>query len=171
MKAPTKPTGRVPDEDDEFHSLVAAAVAEYKQQLTDALLKEVPQELMPHIGKWLSENYSFMTTRGPLEAWIMTWALGIQTGSASHIVQCLFTCMQSGMRLSATEKGQLGWVHCKAQVGDRIARVFGCSQFIVLRASRGGDHFQVIGDALLSGLKVEDLGPWGDDEVKRLKIQ
>jgi hypothetical protein len=93
-------------------------------------------ELFAPIDTWLAANSSFNIAGQDLKYWC-------------------------GMRLLATEKGYLGWIHPHAQTGDKIVRIFGCSQHVVLRAAQKRD--QVVGDAILSGAEI------GDQEYKGCK--
>jgi hypothetical protein len=51
---------------------------------------------------------------------------------------------------------------------DRIAKIFGCSQFVILRAYQNGYH--MVGDALLSGVMVENMESFDEDEVECLQV-
>jgi hypothetical protein len=160
-----------PVHDEKTQRFHRAVTAEYKRQLKESLMNDLPRGLLPPFNTWLSENYSFMMDGQPTQSWSKTCDLEpCQTRDASKVVLHFFKIMQLGMRLLRTEKGLLGWVHPMAQQGDRIARVFGCSQFVVLRAHNNGCNYQIVGDALLSGVKVEDVEIFDDDEVHCLQI-
>jgi hypothetical protein len=58
------------------------------------------------------------------------------------------------MRLVVTQKGYLGWIHPQAQEGDNIARIFGCSQHVVLRATQ--NRYLVVGDAVFPRAETRD---------------
>jgi hypothetical protein len=133
---------------------------------------DIPQALLPQFNIWLSENHSFMTSREPLEdgAFGGDYDQFVRTVGFPKFFASLLICMQSSMRLTWTQKGDLGWVHPMAQKGDKIVRIFGCRQYVVLRAFETGEDYHVIGDVHLFGMSVDDLGDFGDDQVQSLKI-
>lgn len=95
--------------------------------------------------------------------------INIQNAISSDVIRDLVICMQSGMPLLRIRNQLLGWVHPTSRTGDKIFRVFSCSELIVLRASDNGDHYQTMGDAHLFSMKDVDLR-WTEEQVESLKI-
>jgi hypothetical protein len=59
--------------------------------------------------------------------------------------------LQFNMRLSVTRRGYLGWADARAQAGDRIAILLGCSVPVILRPRAEGG-WCLVGDAIIPGL-------------------
>jgi hypothetical protein len=112
-------------------------------------------EFLATIHTWLAANSSFSIARRDLEWWWKIFHLRAgQIRDIRRITDCFYRSIQCGMRLLATEKGHLGWIHPQAQEGDRIVRIFGCDQYVVLRATK--NRYRVVGDAILPGVEIGD---------------
>jgi hypothetical protein len=66
------------------------------------------------------------------------------------------------MRLTLTERGQLGWVDHRTQLGDKVALLLGCTVPVILRPRKGGGY-HVVGNSIICGLMdgeglKEDIG-------------
>jgi hypothetical protein len=145
--------------------------AKSKQILKLAVINTIPQALLPQFNNWVLENHSFLAFREPLKGG--TFARNYHQsviGGLPEFVSFLLMCMQLGMRLIRPQEVVFGGVHPMAQKGDKIARVLGCSEYVVLRASEAGEGYQVIGAAHMFGIDVVHKGDSEDDEVQRLKL-
>ena len=146
-------------------------IARYRQALEQDVTEQIPLEILPQFKIWFLENISLILARGPLKSLIPASIFHPPETNKGEtgIFHYFCMCMQSGRRLMGTESGFLGLVHPMAQKGDKIVRIFGCSEFVVLRALDSEGHHQVIGDAFFGSLKV---GKTGDvfDEAKHIKI-
>lgn len=70
-------------------------------------------------------------------------------------------------RLITTKKGQLGMGPCRAQKGDRICVLLGCSIPLVLRPREGKSSYEVIGECYLHGyMNGEVLGELDGENIK-----
>lgn len=124
-------------------------------------------ELLAPIDTWLAANSSFNIAGQDLKYWWKMLHLRTsQIGDAPRITHHFYNSIRCGMRLLATEKGYLGWIHPQAQTGDKIVRIFGCSQHIVLRAAQ--KRYRVVGDAILSGAEIGDQKYKGCKEDLRI---
>jgi hypothetical protein len=142
---------------------------ESAQQLEEAQLTNVSQDLTNPIWTWLAENRSFMVHGHTIEYWMKTWSQSSNGENAVRNTRHFFNNIRSCMRLLVTERGYLGWAHPQARKGDRIALFFGCCRPVILRAYQ--DHYHVVGDACLSGQSITDLlDQSADDEVENVRI-
>ncbi|KAL2686953.1 hypothetical protein Neosp_004500, partial [[Neocosmospora] mangrovei] len=114
---------------------------------------ENTSELLAPIHAWLAANCMARLGARSLGNW---WKRLI--AEASHIgdvprVSChVHDSIRCGMRLLVTARGYVGWAHPQAQKGDKIARVYGCSRYVLLRAFRG--KYRVVGDVIITDVEI-----------------
>jgi hypothetical protein len=66
------------------------------------------------------------------------------------------------MRFMTTKKGFFGWAHARAEQGDHLFLLRGCSVPVILRAREEGGY-TVVGDAYVEGIMDGELVPDGQD--------
>ena len=92
-------------------------------------------------------------------------------GDVRHFIAPDLACMiESGMRLTITDKGHIGWTHQRWQRSDALYILKRCSVPVILRPRADGG-FLIVGDAYIQGLMngeaVQDAaeGSWVDIEI------
>ncbi|KAF4631125.1 hypothetical protein G7Y89_g7011 [Cudoniella acicularis] len=142
------------DKDEQTESSAAKLLFE----LRGGSLNGIPRDLVRPLGIWLAKNLLFVNDERTIEFWskILNARRIETTGGVTHVAQYYHDVIQSQMRLVKTSRGHYGWVHPQAQEGDKIFKINGCSQFVVLREI--DNVYCVVGDAILSG-SVSDDGP------------
>lgn len=144
------------------------------QMVSDPAFETIPKAALQSLRTWLDENRTFMFYGRTIESWSDS-DVHNRTERLRDVYQLVgehrgqfYGAIQSCMRLLVTENGHFGWAHPQAQKGDRIATVIGCSQLVILRAHQNG--YQVVGDARLSDLRVEEFDSFHEGEIEQLRI-
>ncbi|KUJ11248.1 uncharacterized protein LY89DRAFT_689143 [Mollisia scopiformis] len=68
--------------------------------------------------------------------------------------------LNGNMRLMTTKKGSLSWAHLRAQKGDQIFVLHGCSMPVVLRPASNSNPriYTLVGDAFLENMATSISG-------------
>jgi hypothetical protein len=152
----------------DYKELPESHIAKYRKNLDESLMNDILRELLAPFNTWLAEDSSSMSDPRTSESRVKTRGFHWRhSKGVRNVVRLFLNVMKMEKRLFRTEKGYYGWVHPMAQQGDRVAKVCGCSQFVVLRAYQNG--YQVVGDTQLSGVEVKDMR-FEEDEVECLRI-
>ncbi|KAN0117324.1 hypothetical protein V8E51_003301 [Hyaloscypha variabilis] len=77
------------------------------------------------------------------------------------IVKSVREILKDDMRFMTTKKGYFGWAHPRAEQGDQIFLLPGCSVPVVLRTKVEGGY-TMVGDAYVQGIMFGEL--MGDDQ-------
>jgi hypothetical protein len=87
----------------------------------------------------------------PLRSWEEARNSPLADSFYVEMVKTVQETLKADMRYMTTKKGYVGWAHDKAEQGDAIFLLAGCSVPVILRARAEGGY-TVVGDAYVQGI-------------------